>query len=236
MGPRRALVRRGTTPPPPDPETEPAAVPPPEGLTLPLPATRRPWRSESPPRRRPDGAAQVAAAAGAAPGDPDLGRHVVAAVADLPPATAGLRSRAGMGPPASTTKLLTAAAALHASAPTTASPPAWCSTAAASSAEWCWSAAATPTWPASRAAGRAGVPPARRRASPSPARRPQALPSRGASAVRLGYDDSLFTGPDGSPQWEPQLPPRRRRRADHARSGSTRAGRRPASAGSTTRR
>ena len=74
---------------------------------------RRPWRSKSPPST-PAGwrRARSPALLGPLLSDPDLGKHVVAAVADL--SSGEVRLPAGRSArPASTTKLLTAAAALH---------------------------------------------------------------------------------------------------------------------------
>ena len=101
-------------------------------------------------RRRPDGAAQGRAAAGAPPGRPrprqarrGRGRRPLLRRGRLP---AG-RSAPGRPPRPSCSRRPRRCTSW---APTTASPRAWSSTAAASSAEWCSSAGETPTWPASR--------------------------------------------------------------------------------------
>ena len=141
----------GTTPPEPDPETEPAAVPPPEGLTLPLPATPAPvapGRRRG--RRRPDVAAQGRAAAGAPPGGPRP-RQARRGRGRRPLLRRGRSSSRAPTPGRPPRPSCSRRQRRWTSwAPTTASPRAWSSTAAASSAEWCSSAGATPTWPASR--------------------------------------------------------------------------------------
>jgi len=187
---------------PPDPETEPAAVPPPAGVTLPL-------RGEPAPV-----AVGVAAAdeGAMAPrkvarllkpllANPDLGEHVVAAVADLSSGKT-VFTTGGTGRPASTTKLFTAAAALHVLGgdhrfttsvvlegrgkerrlvlvgggdPYLASKPA---------------EKDEPTYP-----HRADLRTLARHTA-------QTLAQQGISRARLAYDDFLFTGPDVSPEWE----------------------------------
>ena len=98
-----------------DPVSEPASVAPPAGLELPdwsAPALAEP----APTVGRVDPAA-VATKLGPRLTNPDLGRHVVAAVGDLmgvgPDWTSGGASGDGTYVPASTTKLLTVAAALE---------------------------------------------------------------------------------------------------------------------------
>ena len=86
-----------TTPRSPDPDTEPAAVPPPAGVSLPLPAQPAPVAQavaaddsgQMAPRK-------VARLLEPLLADPDLGRHVVAAVADL--STGEVVFQQGAGP------------------------------------------------------------------------------------------------------------------------------------------
>lgn len=96
----------------PDPATDPAAVPPPEGLTLPpLAPPAAVARSVA----ATDGTldpARVRRALASGLDDPDLGRHLLVSVTDLDDPTPVFERGAGAATPASTTKLITAAAAL----------------------------------------------------------------------------------------------------------------------------
>jgi len=190
-----------------DPDTDPDAVPPPAGVSLPLPAQPAPVANGV----AADDSGQMAPLKVARLlepllADPDLGRHVVAAVADLSTGEVvfqqGARAR-----PASTTKLLTAVAALHVLGPdhrfTTqavlqgqgqqrrvvlvgggdpylASKPA---------------AKDEPTYP-----GRADLRTLARLTA-------AALADQGIRKAALGYDDTLFTGPEVNPHWEPSYVP-----------------------------
>ncbi len=103
----------GTPPEEPDPTTEPAAVPPPAGVVLPAPNPPQAVATAETPDA--DGAMstpKVVRLLGPLLKDPDLGKHVVAAVADLATGQA-VEKTGGRARPASTTKLLTVAAALH---------------------------------------------------------------------------------------------------------------------------
>ena len=96
----------------PDPATQPAAVAPPPGLTLPplaAPAAGRRARATGP------GAAAAKVRAALAPllNDKDLGRRVFAVVADVDGGKPVFTEGSGTAMPASTTKLLTATAALE---------------------------------------------------------------------------------------------------------------------------
>jgi D-alanyl-D-alanine carboxypeptidase/D-alanyl-D-alanine-endopeptidase (penicillin-binding protein 4) len=99
-----------------DPTTEPAAVPPPAGLDLPDWTTPSPVVAPVGEGRLLD-PARVAAAVTPGLGDEDLGKHVVAAVGDLEGAGPDWTSGDGSFVPASTTKVLTAAAVLEALGP-----------------------------------------------------------------------------------------------------------------------
>jgi D-alanyl-D-alanine carboxypeptidase/D-alanyl-D-alanine-endopeptidase (penicillin-binding protein 4) len=190
------------TPPPPDPDTEPAAVPPPSGVTIPAPASPAPV------------AVGVAAAEEGAMAprkitrllkpllaNPDLGKHVVAGVADLSSGKT-VFTTGGTGRPASTTKLLTAAAALHVLGPDhrfatsvvlegrgtkrrlvlVGGGDPYLASLPAEKDE--------PTYP-----HRADLRTLARQAA-------ETLAELGVRRARLAYDDFLFTGPDASPQWE----------------------------------
>ena len=180
----------------PDPLTEPAAVPPPETLSLPeLPA---PSAVADPAQGALPRAGRVRRAVAPRLGDEDLGRHVVATVEGLD-GTALLRSGSGPFVPASTTKLLTATAALSLLGPghtfTTrvlADPSGTRITLVGGGDPYLASKpadAGEQTYPV-----RADIVSLAESAAAS-------LEERGLSAVRLDYDDSLFSGPDGSDAW-----------------------------------
>lgn len=180
--------------PAPDPSESPAAVPPPEGLELPA-------LSEAPPvlpaaEAAPLAPRRVARALAPALSDRDLGRHVSVLVAPLDAATPAFDNGGGVIVPASTMKLLTGAAALEALGPDRrfvtrvmrgpgrsltlvgGGDPMLASTPAGAGQE--------------RQADLVTL--AKRVAA--------ALDESGARGpVRLRYDDSLFTGPELSPDW-----------------------------------
>ena len=76
--------------------------------------------------------------------------------------------------------------------------------------------------PPAPAAGRR-YPRARRPRRPRRGDRRRRCGEPGRTGCRLGYDDSLFTGPGGQPALGADVRPRRRGQPDHARCGSTRA-------------
>jgi D-alanyl-D-alanine carboxypeptidase/D-alanyl-D-alanine-endopeptidase (penicillin-binding protein 4) len=192
----------GTSTPPPDPDSEPAAVPPPPGVVLTAPATPPavavPVDTADEGRLAP---AKVARLLKPLLADPDLGQHVVATVVDL---STGERvfTTGGRARPASTTKLLTATAALHVLGPDhrfatrvvlegkgkqrrlvlVGGGDPYLSSKPATKDE--------PTYP-----HRADLRTLARATA-------KALRQQGVHRVRLAYDDSLFTGPVASPRWE----------------------------------
>jgi D-alanyl-D-alanine carboxypeptidase/D-alanyl-D-alanine-endopeptidase (penicillin-binding protein 4) len=194
-----------STPTSPDPDTEPAAVPPPEGVTLPAPSEP----------------AEVAEAAIGSGGlarrkvarllDPllaarVLGRHVVAGVADL--ASGDLVYSKGVSArPASTTKLLTGLAALHVLGPEHRFTTSVVVEGRGKNRRLVLVGGGDPLL-ASRPAP-AGEPVYPERADlRTLARKTARAIGGGATAVtRLAYDDSLFTGPDANPAWEPSYVP-----------------------------
>ncbi|MDN4163281.1 D-alanyl-D-alanine carboxypeptidase/D-alanyl-D-alanine endopeptidase [Nocardioides abyssi] len=192
----------------PDRPADPAAVAPPDELDLPA-VDVAPVVAEEATGPSPLAAAAVRRAVRPLLSDDDLGRHVLAAVGPLD--GAGVLVRTGSGAPlaipASTTKVVTSTAALLAMAPdarfTTrvveagprgivlvgggdpflASEPADLD------------GADTPVWPE-----RADVTTLARATA-------DALLAAGRTRVRLGYDTSLFSGPEVSPRWRPDYVP-----------------------------
>ena len=184
----------------PSPLTQPAQVLPPVGLAL--PAARRAVPVAGREVSRPADAAAVRRAV-----DPRLrykllGRHVVVEVAELSTGRVVYRRGTGLVTPASTMKLLTAAAALQALGP---------------AHRFTTSVVATPQSPRIVLVG--GGDPLLARTRPTtgyPARADldtlarataKALRAIGRSKVRLGYDATLFPGPAVNPRWEPSYLP-----------------------------
>jgi D-alanyl-D-alanine carboxypeptidase/D-alanyl-D-alanine-endopeptidase (penicillin-binding protein 4) len=178
----------------PDPATQPAAVPPPPGLTL-------------PPLADPPVVAEPGDGAGAAPAkvrallapllaDKDLGRRVFAVVGNVEGGRPVFTEGSGTAMPASTTKLLTATAALEVLGPdhvfetgvvqaggrkivlVGGGDPLLARTPTAEGA-----------WPY-----RADIVDLARRTA-------DALRGQGRKRVTLSYDDSLFSGPEVNPHW-----------------------------------
>ena len=176
----------------------PAAVPPPPGLELPALTAPDAGRHAGDPARpdRPGAGRRPRVAPYLA--DPALGTHVVGAVADLTAGRPVVRVGDGVAAmPASTTKLLTATAALSALGPETrfTHPRGrrW------QEAGSCWSAAATRSC-ASKPLP-AGVPRARRHRDAGRRRPRPRCGSRAGPGCALGYDDSLFSEPSFNPAW-----------------------------------
>jgi D-alanyl-D-alanine carboxypeptidase/D-alanyl-D-alanine-endopeptidase (penicillin-binding protein 4) len=192
----------GTTPPPPDPDTEPAAVPPPAGVTLPLPASPAPVAAgvaaaddgRMAPRK-------VARLLGPLLKDPDLGKHVVAAVADLSSGEIvyqhGVRAR-----PASTTKLLTAAAALQVLGPDHRFTTRVMLEGQGRQRRLVLVGGGDPYLASKPAAKDEPAYPERADLRTLARRTARALADEGIKGARLAYDDTLFTGPDTNPHWE----------------------------------
>jgi len=182
----------------PDPLTEPAAVPPPEGLTL-------PDLTDPAPVATADTATAVVAPSrvrrALAPllGDPDLGRHVVVEVGGLVGNDPAYTSGSGTVIPASTTKLLTATAALEALGPDRV----FTTRVVEGQGNRVVLVGGGDPYLASKPAQDAeGVYPARADVVTLARATAAALAADGRAGVRLVYDASLFSGPQASPQWE----------------------------------
>lgn len=177
----------------PDPAADPAAVAPPDGLTLPVVQAPTPVATPVDDTAAPD-PAKVRRALAPAFRDPDLGPEVLASVSSLDGTTLFTRGR-GTATPASTMKLLTTTAALELLGPSH----------------------TFSTRVVSEGRGRivlvgGGDPFLASRPDPTAYPRradvvtlaratARSLRGRGIAAVRLGYDDSLFTGPRVDPHW-----------------------------------
>ena len=177
-----------------DPVTEPEAVAPPAGLEL--PSWTAPAAAPAAPASVPLDPDRVRAVLRRGLADRDLGPHVVAAVGDLSGTGPDWTAGDGTYLPASTTKLLTAAAALQALGPearfttrvTTGRTPREVVLVGGGDPHLRSrpSDPADETWP--------------ERADVTTLARETAA-ALGAGRVRVRYDDSLFTGPTASPHW-----------------------------------
>ena len=186
-----------------DPRTDPAAVEPPEGLTLPRWSSPAPVAAGVPAARAGDmdePAVRRVLTRGLE--DRDLGRHAVAAVGDL--VLDGPQVVAGRSPviPASTTKLLTATAALATLGPERT----FTTRVVAGPRRQVVLVGGGDPYLASRpvpTSQRAEVYPARADVATLARRTAERLRGQGRRAVSVVYDDSLFTGPTDNPRWEP---------------------------------
>jgi D-alanyl-D-alanine carboxypeptidase/D-alanyl-D-alanine-endopeptidase (penicillin-binding protein 4) len=172
----------------------PAQIPPPAGLDL-AAGTPAPPVAES----SPGGSIDVAAVRTAVTpyvGDPALGRHVDVAVSALGSGQVVYRHGAGAITPASTTKLLTTAAALSVLGPT-----ARFETLVRQSADRIVLVGGGDPLLASTPAAAKGLYPARATLADLAAKTAAALVAQGRTTVTLSYDDSLFTGPRVNPAW-----------------------------------
>ena len=177
----------------PDPGRDPAAVEPPAGLDLPEPGAAPPVAVRLPPGRV-DGAA-VRRALGRLTSDRRLGRRVSVMVGDLAGRPAYARGP-GLVTPASTMKLLTCLAALEALGPEHR----FGTTAVVAGRRLTLLGGGDPLLAAEPAAG---AYPLRADLATLARRTARALAEQGRTRVRLGYDDTLFSGPSSSPDWEP---------------------------------
>ncbi len=176
------------------PSTRPDAVLPPEGLDLLA-------GSEAPPvavpaTGRPLDAAAVRRALAPYAGDPRFGRHLTFRVADLGSGVVAYRRGADSVVPASTTKLLTAAAALEALGPESRF-----STRVVVAGSRIVLVGGGDPYLASTTARAKDRYPARAVLTRLATRTAAALKARGITEAGLLFDDSLFTGPAVNPRW-----------------------------------
>ncbi len=176
-----------------DPSADPAEVPAPPGLTL--PAVTVPALVAVPATGALD-PVKVRRAVARMLDDPDLGRSVRATVAGLDGVTV-YNDGSGTSIPASTTKLLTSVAALeslgaeHTFATTVV---------AEGTRRIVLVGGGDPFLASSRSSDPAAYP-QRADITTLAARTAKALKADGRARVRLGYDTSLFTGPEVNPHW-----------------------------------
>jgi serine-type D-Ala-D-Ala carboxypeptidase/endopeptidase (penicillin-binding protein 4) len=173
---------------------EPAAVLPPEGLDLASGSPAPPVAGSAPGGEL--SAEAVRRALATAVGDPSLGRHTDVAVGGLDAGETLFSSGSGAVTPASTTKLLTSAAALEELGPMAR----FRTSVRLVGNRVVLVGGGDPFLMTDRAAAK-GLYPVRATLDDLAARTASALTQQGRTAVRLGYDDSLFTGPTVNPAW-----------------------------------
>ena len=182
----------------PDPRSDPAAVEPPPGLELPAPAA--PSSVAAPrPAARPD-PAEVRRAVGALLADRRLGPRVAFAVAGVD-GSAVVSEGPGVVTPASTLKLLTCLAALESLGPERR----FTTSVVSSGREVTLVGGGDPLLARVPAADDAY--PAQADIATLAEAAADRLLEDGHRLVRLSYDDSLFSGPEASPDWEPDYLP-----------------------------
>ena len=177
-----------------EPASRPADVRPPAGLDVAAGAAAPPVATSSP--GPPVDAAAVRAAVAPYVRAADLGRHVDVAVSDLATGEVVYRSGSGAVTPASTTKLLTTTAALAKLGPMAR----FRTTVRQSGGRIVLVGGGDPFLASTKAAA-TGLYPARATLDDLATRTTAALRQQGTTTVRLGYDDSLFTGPRLDPDW-----------------------------------
>jgi D-alanyl-D-alanine carboxypeptidase/D-alanyl-D-alanine-endopeptidase (penicillin-binding protein 4) len=191
----------------PDPDTQPAAVPPPAGVVLAAPvappAVATPVDAADEGRLAP---AKVARLLTPLLADPDLGKHVVATVVDLSTGDQ-VFATGGRARPASTTKLLTATAALHVLGPDHRFTTRAVLAGKGKQRRLVLVGGGDPYLASKPAARDDPAYPARADLRTLARKTAGTLTDLGLTRVRVAYDDSLFTGPDASPTWEPSYLP-----------------------------
>jgi D-alanyl-D-alanine carboxypeptidase/D-alanyl-D-alanine-endopeptidase (penicillin-binding protein 4) len=177
-----------------DVENRPSEVLPPEGLDLVAGSAAPPVASTSAGGRIDPAAVRRAIAPYVR--DESLGRHVAIAVSDLDTGRNVFRRGRGAVIPASTTKLLTAAAALEKLGPMTR----FRTTVRQAGKRIVLVGGGDPFLATSRATAK-GLYPDRATLADLATKTAVALTRQGIKSVRLAYDDSLFIGPRVSPDW-----------------------------------
>jgi D-alanyl-D-alanine carboxypeptidase/D-alanyl-D-alanine-endopeptidase (penicillin-binding protein 4) len=177
-----------------DAHTEPADVLPPAGLDLTAGVVAPPVADSSSGGRLSVVAVRQAVAAYV--GATDLGRHVDVAVGEVGSDRTVFRSGVGAVTPASTTKLLTATAALDKLGPMTR----FRTTVRQEGRRIVLVGGGDPFLATSRATAK-GLYPVRATLDDLAVRTATALAEQGVTTVRLGYDYSLFSSPRFNPAW-----------------------------------
>jgi D-alanyl-D-alanine carboxypeptidase/D-alanyl-D-alanine-endopeptidase (penicillin-binding protein 4) len=177
--------------------TEPAAVAPPPGLDLPPVDVPEAVARPLPERPRLDPAA-VRRAVQSDLRDRDLGRHVLAAVAPLAAGEPAYRLGTGMAVPASTTKVVTSAAALYALG----SDHVFETTVELDGRRRVVLVGGGDPLLASRPDDEETAYPPRADVVTLADKTAKALRQQGIRRIQVGYDASLFTGPGVNPTWE----------------------------------
>lgn len=178
----------------PDPAREPAQVLPPEGLDVSAGATAEPVAGSDPG----EGLAAAAVRRALVPfvGDASLGPRIDVAVAELASGRVVYRRGVDAIVPASTTKLLTGAAAL-----TALGPMATFSTSVRQAGRRIVLVGGGDPFLATSRATAKGLYPVRATLDELAAATAAELDRQGRTVVRLAYDDSLFDGPRVNPAW-----------------------------------
>jgi D-alanyl-D-alanine carboxypeptidase/D-alanyl-D-alanine-endopeptidase (penicillin-binding protein 4) len=190
----------GTTTPP---ASGPLAVPAPTGIDLPAPASPAPVAA--PVALSADGRlsrAKVARLLAPLVADPDLGPHVVVAVADLSAGTVVYQHGVSMRP-ASTTKLLTTTAALSVLGADHRFRTDVVLEGHGTRRRLVLVGGGDPYLASKPAAQGDDAYPHRADLRTLARKTASTLAGKGIRAVRLAYDDSLFSGPDAAARWEP---------------------------------
>ena len=151
--------------------------------------------------------------------DPDLGKHVRRGRRRPVHAATDVFATGGRARPASTTKLLTATAALHVLGPEHRFTTRVVLEGKGKQRRLVLVGGGDPYLASKPATKDEPVYPHRADLRTLARQTASALAEQGVRRVRLAYDDSLFTGPDASPTWERELPPRRRGRPDQGALG-----------------
>ncbi len=187
-----------------DQDADPDAVPPPAGVALPDPIG--PAAVADPSTTGQLAPRKVRRLLDPLLSDPDLGGNVVAAVADLYSGdavyTKGARAR-----PASTTKLLTTVAALHVLGADHRFTTSVVLVGRGKKRRLVLVGGGDPLLASKPVPRGEHVYPERADLRTLARKTARALADEGLATTRLAYDDSLFTGPDASPQWEPSYLP-----------------------------